>query len=80
MKAFHDPVQNGKVRYIDASSMRYWQFAMLNDVAAKNGSTKFEREILVTVTTTVLELYSISLWLVESSHVPQGRHLAVAKA
>ncbi|OAX31735.1 Aldo/keto reductase, partial [Rhizopogon vinicolor AM-OR11-026] len=35
MKALHDLVQSGKVRYIGASSMRCWQFAMLNDVAAK---------------------------------------------
>jgi len=41
MKALHDLVQNGKVRYIGASSMRYWQFAMLNEVAAKNNWTKF---------------------------------------
>ncbi|OAX31736.1 Aldo/keto reductase [Rhizopogon vinicolor AM-OR11-026] len=41
MKALHDLVQSGKVRYIGASSMRCWQFAMLNDVAAKNGWTKF---------------------------------------
>ncbi|OJA13328.1 hypothetical protein AZE42_09285 [Rhizopogon vesiculosus] len=41
MKALHDLVQSGRVRYIGASSMRCWQFAMLNDVAAKNGWTKF---------------------------------------
>ncbi|OJA13358.1 hypothetical protein AZE42_04503 [Rhizopogon vesiculosus] len=41
MKTLHDLVQSGKVRYIGASSMRCWQFAMLNDVAAKNGWTKF---------------------------------------
>ena len=41
MKALHDLLQNGKVRYIDASAMRCWQFAMLNEVAAKNGWTKF---------------------------------------
>ncbi|KAG2141897.1 NADP-dependent oxidoreductase domain-containing protein [Suillus clintonianus] len=41
MKALHDLVQSGKVRYIGASSMRCWQFAMLNDVAARNGWTKF---------------------------------------
>ncbi|EEB89635.1 hypothetical protein MPER_12246 [Moniliophthora perniciosa FA553] len=41
MKALHDLVQSGKVRYIGASSMRTWQFAHLNDVAAKNGWTKF---------------------------------------
>ncbi|OAX32779.1 Aldo/keto reductase, partial [Rhizopogon vinicolor AM-OR11-026] len=41
MKALHDLVQSGKVRYIGASSMRCWQFAMLNEVAAKNCWTKF---------------------------------------
>ncbi|KAL1724959.1 NADP-dependent oxidoreductase domain-containing protein [Schizophyllum commune] len=41
MKALHDLVQSGKVRYIGASSMRTWQFALLNEVAEKNGWTKF---------------------------------------
>ncbi|KAL1660945.1 NADP-dependent oxidoreductase domain-containing protein [Schizophyllum commune] len=41
MKALHDLVQAGKVRYIGASSMRTWQFALLNEVAEKNGWTKF---------------------------------------
>jgi aryl-alcohol dehydrogenase-like predicted oxidoreductase len=41
MKALHDLVQSGKVRYIGASSMRCWQFAYLNEVAEKNGWTKF---------------------------------------
>ncbi|KAG1727523.1 NADP-dependent oxidoreductase domain-containing protein [Suillus lakei] len=41
MKALHDLVQSGKVCYIGASSMCCWQFAMLNDVAARNGWTKF---------------------------------------
>ncbi|KAK7452140.1 hypothetical protein VKT23_012245 [Stygiomarasmius scandens] len=41
MKALHDLVQSGKVRYIGASSMRCWQFALLNEVADKNGWTKF---------------------------------------
>jgi aryl-alcohol dehydrogenase-like predicted oxidoreductase len=41
MKALHDLVQSGKVRYIGASSMRCWQFAMLNDVAVRNGWTMF---------------------------------------
>ncbi|OAX32992.1 Aldo keto reductase [Rhizopogon vinicolor AM-OR11-026] len=41
MKALHDLVERGKVRYIGASSMRCWQFSMLNEVAAKNGWTKF---------------------------------------
>ena len=41
MKALHDLVESGKVRYIGASSMRTWQFALLNEVAGKNGWTKF---------------------------------------
>ncbi|KAH8832469.1 NADP-dependent oxidoreductase domain-containing protein [Flagelloscypha sp. PMI_526] len=41
MKALHDLVQSGKVRYIGASSMRTWQFAMMNEVADKHGWTKF---------------------------------------
>ncbi|KAK7452145.1 hypothetical protein VKT23_012250 [Stygiomarasmius scandens] len=41
MKALHDLVQSGKVRYLGASSMRTWQFALLNEVAGKNGWTKF---------------------------------------
>lgn len=41
MKALHDLVQSGKVRYIGASSMRTWQFALLNDTAERNGWTKF---------------------------------------
>jgi aryl-alcohol dehydrogenase-like predicted oxidoreductase len=59
MKALHDLVQSGKVRYIGASSMRCWQFgqfkpvltfgflgtydviAMMQEVAEKNGWTKF---------------------------------------
>ncbi|TRM64587.1 NADP-dependent oxidoreductase domain-containing protein [Schizophyllum amplum] len=40
MKALHDLVESGKVRYIGASSMRCWQFALLNEVAEKNGWTK----------------------------------------
>jgi len=41
MKALHDLVQNGKVRYIGASSMRTWQFALMNEIAEKHGWTKF---------------------------------------
>ncbi|KAL1691119.1 NADP-dependent oxidoreductase domain-containing protein [Schizophyllum commune] len=41
MKALHDLVVAGKVRYIGASSMRAWQFALLNEVAEKHGWTKF---------------------------------------
>ncbi|KAG6905423.1 hypothetical protein DXG01_002809 [Tephrocybe rancida] len=45
MKALHDVVESGKVRYIGASSMRVWQFALMNEVAEKHGWTKFEREM-----------------------------------
>ncbi|KAG5652220.1 hypothetical protein H0H81_005762 [Sphagnurus paluster] len=41
MKALHDLVESGKVRYIGASSMRTWQFALLNETAEKKGWTKF---------------------------------------
>ena len=41
MKALHDVVENGKVRYIGASSMRGWQFAAMNEVASRHGWTKF---------------------------------------
>jgi len=41
MKALHDLVQNGKVRYIGASSMWTFQFATMQNVAEKNGWTKF---------------------------------------
>ncbi|KIY48052.1 Aldo/keto reductase [Fistulina hepatica ATCC 64428] len=41
MKALHDLVQSGKVRYIGASSMRAWQFAHMNEVARRNGWTTF---------------------------------------
>jgi aryl-alcohol dehydrogenase-like predicted oxidoreductase len=41
MKALHDLVQSGKVRYLGACTMKTWQFAHLNAVAEKNGWTKF---------------------------------------
>lgn len=41
MKALHDLVQSGKVRYIGASSMWAYQFAQLQFCAEKNGWTKF---------------------------------------
>ncbi|KAI1091227.1 Aldo/keto reductase [Rostrohypoxylon terebratum] len=41
MKALHDLVQSGKVRYIGASSMWATQFASMQAVAEKNGWTKF---------------------------------------
>ncbi|KAI9845347.1 MAG: hypothetical protein M1837_004969 [Sclerophora amabilis] len=41
MEALHDLVRSGKVRYIGASSMWTYQFAMMQFVAEKNGWTKF---------------------------------------
>lgn len=41
MKALHDLIQAGKVRYIGASSMWATQFATMQFVAEKNGWTKF---------------------------------------
>lgn len=41
MRALHDLVQSGKVRYIGASTMRATEFATLQFTAEKNGWTKF---------------------------------------
>ncbi|KAH6659030.1 NADP-dependent oxidoreductase domain-containing protein [Truncatella angustata] len=41
MKALHDLVQSGKVRYIGASSMWTYQFAKMQSVAEKHNWTKF---------------------------------------
>ena len=41
MKALHDLVQSGKVRYIGASTMYTWQFQKAQYIAEKNGWTKF---------------------------------------
>jgi Predicted oxidoreductases (related to aryl-alcohol dehydrogenases) len=41
MRALHDLVQAGKVRYIGASSMWATQFAQLQFIAEKNNWTKF---------------------------------------
>ncbi|KAJ3538644.1 hypothetical protein NM208_g5813 [Fusarium decemcellulare] len=41
MKALHDLVQSGKVRYIGASAMLATQFAQMQFIAEKNGWTKF---------------------------------------
>lgn len=41
MRALHDLVTVGKIRYIGASSMWAYQFAMMQFVAEKNGWTKF---------------------------------------
>jgi aryl-alcohol dehydrogenase-like predicted oxidoreductase len=41
MEALHDVVKSGKARYIGASSMWAWQFAKAQQVAERNGWTKF---------------------------------------
>lgn len=41
MRALHDLVLSGKIRYIGASSMWTYQFAMMQFCAEKNGWTKF---------------------------------------
>lgn len=41
MRALHDVVLSGKVRYIGASSMYAWEFQMLQNIAEKNGWAKF---------------------------------------
>lgn len=41
MKALHDVVEAGKARYIGASSMYAWEFLKANQIAEKNGWTKF---------------------------------------
>ncbi|GFF73874.1 putative aryl-alcohol dehydrogenase C977.14c [Aspergillus udagawae] len=41
MEALHDLVRSGKVRYIGASSMRTYQFIMMQHCAEKHGWTKF---------------------------------------
>ncbi len=41
MEALHDLVKNGKVRYLGASSMWTYQFAMMQFTAEKRSWTKF---------------------------------------
>lgn len=41
MEALHDVVKSGKARYIGASTMYAWQFQMLQNIAEKNGWTRF---------------------------------------
>ena len=43
MEALHDVVKAGKARYIGASSMYAWQFAKAQQVAERNGWTRFVR-------------------------------------
>lgn len=41
METLHDVVKSGKARYIGASTMHTWQFQKLQNIAEKNGWTKF---------------------------------------
>ncbi|WP_321405764.1 aldo/keto reductase [Tolumonas auensis] len=41
MAALHDVVKSGKVRYIGASAMYAWQFHKAQNIAEKNGWTRF---------------------------------------
>ena len=41
LKALHDLIVSGKVRYIGASSMAAWEFQMFQNLAEKHGWTKF---------------------------------------
>lgn len=41
METLHEVVKSGKVRYIGASTMHAWQFQKLQNIAEKNGWTKF---------------------------------------
>jgi len=41
MQALHDLVRSGKVRYIGASCMPCWKLAYMNEVAGRNGWTRF---------------------------------------
>jgi versiconal hemiacetal acetate reductase len=41
MRALHDVVRGGQVRYLGASSMATWEFQKLQSVAERNGWTKF---------------------------------------
>lgn len=41
MKALHDLVSAGKVRYLGASNLKAWQLAEMNSVAERHGWTQF---------------------------------------
>jgi len=41
MEALHDVIKSGKARYIGASVMWAWEFERLNQIAERNGWTKF---------------------------------------
>ena len=41
MEALHDVVKSGKARYIGASTMYAWEFERMQNIAEKNGWTKF---------------------------------------
>lgn len=72
MKALHDLVEQGKVRYIGASSMRTWQFAMLNEVAERRGWTKFvsmQNEYSLLYREEVIEIFSTKLAFTQSLYL-----------
>ena len=58
MKALHDLVQSGKVRYLGASNLRAWQLAELNRVAELNNWTPI---VSVQVEYSLLYRYEVSL-------------------
>ena len=41
MEALHDVIKAGKARYIGASSMYAWQFAKMNNAAARHNWSRF---------------------------------------
>ena len=41
MRALHDLVQSGKVRYIGASNLKTWQLAEMTGITERNGWTTF---------------------------------------
>jgi len=59
MKALHDLVVSGKVRYPGACTLRAWQLAELNRVAEKHGwnpSSAFRSNTRFCITTEEMEL------------------------
>lgn len=61
MRALHDLVVSGKVRYIGASSMWATQFAGMQWCAEKNGWTKFVRSVFFIFSQALMRLLSSSL-------------------
>ena len=67
MRALHDLVVSGKVRYLGACNMRAWQFAELNRVAELNRWTTFtsiqvEYSLLYRPEVSALSSFSRSFW------------------